>query len=153
MVRISVILPIIIVRWKVLNLKMTTEFLNWNSEKQEKEETLRNVWFQDELCPVYVMDTKSDGVENLQEVNRIASTLGDQGEEADIEEGAVSEDEEYDMPPTPDTVPMANSTAIEESCDQIDGQPGNSEQSNGNLAANEPVKRRRTTEEVASFNT
>ncbi|XP_043596428.1 uncharacterized protein LOC122573733 isoform X2 [Bombus pyrosoma] len=110
-------------------------------------------YFEDELCPVYVMDTKSDGVENLQEVNRIASTLGDQGEEADIEEGAVSEDEEYDMPPTPDTVPMTNSTAIEESCDQIDGQPGNSEQSNGNLAANEPVKRRRTTEEVASFNT
>lgn len=99
------------------------------------------------------MDGKSEGVENPREANRIANTLGDQGEEGDIEEDALSEDEEDDMPPTPDTVPMTNSTAIVESCDQIDGQPGNVEQSNGNLPANEPVKRRRTTEEVASFNT
>ncbi|XP_017795060.1 PREDICTED: uncharacterized protein LOC108576557 [Habropoda laboriosa] len=116
-------------------------------------------YFEDELCQLCVMDTKSEGVENPQEINRIASTLGDQGEEGDIEEDALSEEEEEeeeevdDMPPTPDTVPMTNSTAIVESCDQIDGQPGNVEQPNGNLAANEPVKRRRTTEEVASFNT
>ncbi|XP_017752927.1 PREDICTED: uncharacterized protein LOC108545687 isoform X2 [Eufriesea mexicana] len=110
-------------------------------------------YFEDELCPLYVMDGKSEGTENPREANRIANTLGDQGEEGDIEEGALSEDEEDDMPPTPDTVPMTNSTAIVESCDQIDGQPGNVEQSNGNLAANEPAKRRRTTEEVASFNT
>lgn len=103
------------------------------------------------------MDAKSEGAENREEtVNRIASSLGDQGEEGDIEEDAVSEeDEEDEMPPTPDTVPMTNSTTIEENCDQIDGQPaGNVEQSNSNnLIANEPVKRRRTTEEVASFNT
>ncbi|XP_076686517.1 uncharacterized protein LOC143378583 isoform X2 [Andrena cerasifolii] len=111
-------------------------------------------YFEDELCQLCVMDAKSEGAENLHEtVNRIASALGDQGEEGDIEEGAVSEYEEDDMPPTPDTVPMTNSTAIEESCDQIDGQPGNVGQSNGDLAANEPVKRRRTTEEAASFNT
>ncbi|CAL7951605.1 unnamed protein product [Xylocopa violacea] len=110
-------------------------------------------YFEDELCQLCVMATKPEGVESPEEVNRIAITFGDQGEEGDIEEGAASEDEEYDMPPTPDTVPMTNSTAIVESCDQIDGQPGNVEQSNGNLAANEPVKRRRTTEEVASFNT
>nr|XP_034191004.1 uncharacterized protein LOC117609149 isoform X2 [Osmia lignaria] len=114
-------------------------------------------YFEDELCQLCVMDAKSEGAENPQEtVNRIASSLGDQGEEGDIEEDAVSEeDEEDEMPPTPDTVPMTNSTAIEENCDQIDGQPaGNVEQSNSNnLIANEPVKRRRTTEEVASFNT
>ncbi|XP_046146020.1 uncharacterized protein LOC114875631 isoform X2 [Osmia bicornis bicornis] len=114
-------------------------------------------YFEDELCQLCVMDAKSEGTENPQEtVNRIASSLGDQGEEGDIEEDAVSEeDEEDEMPPTPDTVPMTNSTAIEENCDQIDGQPaGNVEQSNSNnLIANEPVKRRRTTEEVASFNT
>lgn len=108
---------------------------------------------QDELSQFCVMDTKSEGAENSREIKRIASVLGDQGEEGDIEEGAVSEDEEDEMPPTPDTVPMTNSTAIEESCDQIDGPPGNVEQSNDDLAANEPVKRRRTTEEVASFNT
>lgn len=96
------------------------------------------------------MDTKSEEVEISQEVNQTVCTLGEEG---DIEESAVSEDEEDDMPPIPDTVPMTNSTAIAESCDQIDGQPGNVEQSNGSLAANEPVKRRRTTEEVASFNT
>ncbi|XP_076754318.1 uncharacterized protein LOC143425435 isoform X2 [Xylocopa sonorina] len=110
-------------------------------------------YFEDELCQLCVMATKPEGVESPEEINRLAITFGDQGEEGDIEEGAVSEDEEYDMPPTPDTVPMTNSTAIVESCDQIDGQPGNVEQSNGNLAANEPVKRRRTAEEVASFNT
>ncbi|XP_076163284.1 uncharacterized protein LOC143144593 isoform X2 [Ptiloglossa arizonensis] len=113
-------------------------------------------YFEDELCQLCVMDTKSEGAEESQDntVNRIASILGDQGEEGDIEEDAVSDDEEDDMPPTPDTVPMTNSTSIEEeSCDQIDGQPGSVEQSNSNLATNEPVKRRRTTEEVASFNT
>ncbi|XP_053994423.1 klarsicht protein isoform X3 [Hylaeus volcanicus] len=108
-------------------------------------------YFEDELCQLCVMDTKPEGVE---ETNRIATILGDQGEEGDVEEDAVSEDEEDDMPPTPDTVPMTNSTVIEEeSCDQIDGQPENVEQSNSNLATDEPVKRRRTTEEVASFNT
>ena len=96
------------------------------------------------------MDAQSEGVA-IDEINRIASTLGDQGEEADIEEGTLSEDEENDMPPIPDTVPITNSTAIAES-DQIDGQTGNVDQSNGNLAANEPLKRRRTTEQVPSFN-
>ncbi|XP_076388937.1 uncharacterized protein LOC100880783 isoform X2 [Megachile rotundata] len=114
-------------------------------------------YFEDELCQLCVMEAKSEGAENPRErINRIASSLGDQGEEGDIEEDAVSEeDEEDEMPPTPDTVPMTNSTAIEENCDQIDGQPaGNVEQSNSNnLIANEPVKRRRATEEVASFNT
>ena len=105
---------------------------------------------QDELCPLCVMDAQSEGVA-IDEINRIASTLGDQGEEADIEEGTLSEDEENDMPPIPDTVPITNSTAIAES-DQIDGQTGNVDQSNGNLAANEPLKRRRTTEQVPSFN-
>ena len=90
------------------------------------------------------MDIKSgEGVENPQEINRISCASVDQAEEGDIEEDAVTEDEEYDMPPIPDTVPLTNSTAIVESV----------EQPNGNLAANEPVKRRRTTEEVASFNT
>ncbi|XP_061939054.1 uncharacterized protein LOC107998930 isoform X11 [Apis cerana] len=111
-------------------------------------------YFEDELCQLCVMDIKSgEGVENPQEINRISCASVDQAEEGDIEEDAVTEDEEYDMPPIPDTVPLTNSTAIVESCDQIDGQSGNVEQPNGNLAANEPVKRRRTTEEVASFNT
>lgn len=96
------------------------------------------------------MDAQSEGVA-IHEISRIASTSGDQGEEADIEEGTLSEDEENDMPPIPDTVPMSNSTAIAES-DQIDGQHGNVDQSNSNLAANELLKRRRTTEEVACFN-
>lgn len=114
-----------------------------------------NGWrLQDELCQLCVMDIKSgEGVENPQEINRISCASVDQAEEGDIEEDAVTEDEEYDMPPIPDTVPLTNSTAIVESCDQIDGQSENVEQPNGNLAANEPVKRRRTTEEVASFNT
>ncbi|XP_043249551.1 uncharacterized protein LOC122395770 isoform X2 [Colletes gigas] len=112
-------------------------------------------YFEDELCQLCVMDATSAGVEDTHEtVNRIASISGDQGEEGDIEENAISDYEEDEMPPTPDTVPLTNSTAIEEeSCDQIDGQPGNVEQSNSNIATNEPVKRRRTTEEVASFNT
>ncbi|XP_076222312.1 klarsicht protein isoform X2 [Nomia melanderi] len=112
-------------------------------------------YFEDELCQLCVMDTRSDEVENYQGTvaERIQTTLGDQGEEGDIEEDAVSEDEEDDMPPTPDTVPVTNSTAIEESCDQIDGRPRIAEQSNDNLASDEPVKRRRKTEEVASFST
>ncbi|KZC05323.1 hypothetical protein WN55_05843 [Dufourea novaeangliae] len=112
-------------------------------------------YFEDELCQLCVMDAKSDGAENCEETDRIASTLGDQGEEGDIEEDAVTEDEEDDMPPTPETVPVTNSTGIEESCDQIDGRPGNVVgQTNGSLAKKETAKRRRTTEEAAaSFNT
>lgn len=99
------------------------------------------------------MDTRSEEAENYQGTvaERIESASGDQGEEGDIEEDAASGDEEDDMPPTPDTVPVTNSTAIEESCDQIDGRPRIAEQSDGNLASDEPVKRRRKTEEVASF--
>ena len=97
------------------------------------------------------MDAQSEGLA-IHEISRIASTSGNErGDEADIEEGTLSEDEENDMPPIPDTVPMSNSTAIAES-DQIDGQHGNVDQSNSNLTANEPLKRRRTTEEVACFN-
>ncbi|XP_076233971.1 uncharacterized protein LOC143178913 isoform X2 [Calliopsis andreniformis] len=134
-------------RWHLLFLRA----LEWQCHIETLVSRISN---KDELCQLCVMDAKSEVSENPQEtINRIASALGDQGEEGDIEEDAVSEDEEDEMPPTPDTVPMTNSTAIEESCDQIDGQPGNVGQSNGDLAANEPVKRRRTTEEAASFNT
>ncbi|XP_076378374.1 uncharacterized protein LOC117222485 isoform X3 [Megalopta genalis] len=111
-------------------------------------------YFEDELCQLCAIDPRSDDAENYRgSIERYASNLGDQGEEGDIEEDAISEDEEDVMPPTPDTVPMTNSTAIEDSCDQIDGNPGSVEQSNGSLADNEPVKRRRKTEEIASFNT
>ncbi|XP_043529539.1 uncharacterized protein LOC122539032, partial [Frieseomelitta varia] len=96
------------------------------------------------------MDAQSEGVA-IHEISRIASTSCNQREDADIEKSALSEDEENDMPPIPDTVPMSNTTAIAES-DQIDGQHGNVDQSNSNLTANEPLKRRRTTEEIASFN-
>ncbi|XP_078050776.1 klarsicht protein-like [Augochlora pura] len=112
-------------------------------------------YFEDELCQLCAIDSRSDDVDNYRgPIEQLSSSLGDQGEEGDIEEDAVSEDEEEDdMPPTPDTVPMTNSTAIEDSCDRIDGNPRSVEQSNGSLAGNEPVKRRRKTEEIASFNT
>ncbi|KAG7190845.1 hypothetical protein KM043_006911 [Ampulex compressa] len=115
-------------------------------------------YFEDELCQLCVMDAKPEELEISEELaGRITSDLGDRGEEADIEEGGTNEEERNDMPPTPDTVPMTTSTAIEGTCDQIDGMPNAQSQpaaqSNSTFVANETPKRRHTAEEVASFST
>lgn len=113
---------------------------------------------QDELRELCVMDTRSDELEKREAANLVASILEDRGEEGDVEESGVSDNEQHDMPPTPDTVPITTSTAMQETCDEIDAastvQIENTAKSNNSLrATSEFAKRRGTTEEVASFNT
>lgn len=100
------------------------------------------------------MDTRSETVK------REASSfiLGDRGEEGDIEESGVSDNEQHDMPPTPDTVPITTSTAaMRGTCDEIDAastvQIENTVESNNDLRTSELVKCCGTADESASFNT
>lgn len=115
---------------------------------------------QDELRELCVMDARSDELGKREATSLVASVLEDRGEEGDVEESGVSDNEQHDMPPTPDTVPITTSTAaaMQESCDEIDAadavQIDSAEKSNNSLRTSEFTKRRGTTEdEVASFNT
>lgn len=103
------------------------------------------------------MDARSDEPVKREVASSITSILGDRGEEGDVEESGVSDNEQHDMPPTPDTVPITTSTAaMQETCDEIDAagtvQIESTEKSNNDLRMSELVKRG-TTEEAASFNT
>ena len=110
---------------------------------------------QDELCQLYVMDARSDEPEK-REVISITSTAGDRGEEGDVKESGASDNEQHNMPPTPDTVPITTTAAMQETCDEIDAantvQIESTEKTNNGLRTNELVKRG-ATDEVASFNT
>jgi len=113
---------------------------------------------QDELCQLCVMDARSDEPAKREATSSITSIAGDRGEEGDIEESGVSDNEQHDMPPTPDTVPITTSTAaMQETCDEIDAastvQIESTEKSNTGLRTNEFVKRCDATDEAASFNT
>ncbi|XP_020287461.1 uncharacterized protein LOC109856518 isoform X2 [Pseudomyrmex gracilis] len=115
-------------------------------------------YFEDELCQFCVMDTKSHESAKREPIRSCTSDLGDRGEEGDVEESGVSDNEQNDMPPTPDTVPITTSTAaMQETCDEIDAagtvQIESTEKSNNSLRTSEFVKRCGTTEEAASFNT
>ncbi|EZA57073.1 uncharacterized protein LOC105277721 [Ooceraea biroi] len=114
-------------------------------------------YFEDELCQLCVMDTRSETVKR-EASNSVTSILGDRGEEGDVEESGVSDNERHDMPPTPDTVPITTSTAaMRGTCDEIDAvgtvQIENAEESSNDLRTSELVKRCGTTDETASFNT
>lgn len=103
------------------------------------------------------MDARSDEPVKRVAASSITPILGDRGEEGDIEESGVSDNEQHDMPPTPDTVPITTSTAaMQETCDEIDAagtvQIESPEKSNSDPRMSELVKRG-TTEEAASFNT
>lgn len=113
---------------------------------------------QDELCQLCVMDARSDEAAKREATSSITSIAGDRGEEGDVEESGASDNEQHDMPPTPDTVPITTSTAaMQETCDEIDAastvQIESTEKSNNGLRTNELVKRCGATDEAASFNT
>lgn len=110
---------------------------------------------QDELCQLYVMDARSDEPAKREATSTITSIVRDRGEEGDVEESGASE--QYDMPPTPDTVPITTSTAaMQGTRDEIDAastvQIESTEKSNNGLRTSELVKRG-ATDEAASFNT
>lgn len=114
---------------------------------------------QDELCQLCVMDAKSDEPakrEATTSTSSITSIARDRGEEGDVEESGASDNEQHDMPPTPDTVPITTTTAMQETCDEIDAastvQIESTEKSNNGLRTSELVKRG-ATDEAASFNT
>lgn len=112
---------------------------------------------QDELCQLYVMDARSDEPAKREATSTIVSIVRDRGEEGDVEESGASDSEQYDMPPTPDTVPITTSTAaMQQTCDEIDAastvQIESTEKSNNGLRTSELVKRG-ATDEAASFNT
>lgn len=119
---------------------------------------------QDELCQFCVMDTQSPYESAKREAanGSCASVSGDRGEEGDVEENGASDNEQTDMPPTPDTVPITTSTAaaMQETCDEIDAadtvqiESQNTEKSSDGLRTCEFVKNCcGSTEEAASFNT
>ncbi|EFN81645.1 hypothetical protein EAI_05435 [Harpegnathos saltator] len=114
-------------------------------------------YFEDELRELCVMDTRSDELEKREATSLVASILEDHGEEGDVEESGVSDNEQHNMPPLPDTVPITTSTAMQETCDEIDAagavQIESAERSSNGLRTSEFTKRRGTTDEVASFNT
>ena len=107
------------------------------------------------------MDTDAEEVNNteLKIADRVSVELGDQGEEGDIEESGLSEEEDIkdEMAPTPDPVPVTTTTSIDVSCDEIDAgrnvQAETTGLSNGSLSPVEIPKRRKALEEAASFNT
>lgn len=103
------------------------------------------------------MDARSAVLKKREATDFIASILEDRGEEGDVEESGVSDNEQHDMPPTPDTVPITTSSAMQETRDEIDAagavQIQNTEKSNNSLQTNEFTKRRGTMDEIASFNT
>lgn len=117
---------------------------------------------QDELRELCVMDARSDDAPKKRESTDlvVVSVPEDGGEEGDIEESGVSDnDERRDMPPTPDTVPITTSSAMQETRNEIDAAAAGAAQiesteitSNG-LRTSEFAKRRGTADEVASFNT
>jgi hypothetical protein len=101
------------------------------------------------------MDTRS---EKREASSSITSIPGDRGEEGDVEESGVSDNEQHDMPPTPDTMPITTSTAaMRGTCDEIDAagtvQIENAEETNTGLRTSERVRRCGTADETASFNT
>lgn len=111
---------------------------------------------QDELCQLCVMDARSDEPVKREATSSITSIAGDRREEGDEESGA-SDNEQHEMPPTPDTVPITTSTAaMQETCDEIDAastvQIESTEKSNNDLRTSELVKRG-ATDQAASFNT
>lgn len=114
---------------------------------------------QDELCQLCVMDARSGEPAKREATSTIASTVRDRGEEGDVEESGASDCERYDMPPTPDTVPITTSTAaaMQETRDEIDAattvQIESTEKSNNGLRTSELAKRGATEDEAASFNT
>lgn len=77
---------------------------------------------QDELCQLCVMDAKPDEPAKREATtsSSITSIARDRGEEGDVEESGASDNEQHDMPPTPDTVPITTTTAMQETCDEID---------------------------------
>lgn len=112
---------------------------------------------QDELCQLCVMDARSDEPAKREATSSITSIARDRGEEGDVEESGASDNEQHDMPPTPDTVPITTSTAaMQETCDEIDAastvQIESAEKSNNGLRTSELVKRG-ATDEAAPFNT
>lgn len=112
---------------------------------------------QDELCQLYVMDARSDEPAKREATSSITFIARDRGEEGDVEESGASDNEQYDMPPTPDTMPITTSTAaMQETCDEIDAastvQLESTEKSNNGLRTSELVKRG-ATDEAASFST
>lgn len=108
------------------------------------------------MCQLCVMDARSDEPAKREATSSITSTVGNRGEEGDVEDNGVSVN---DMPPTPDTVPITTSTAaMQETCDEIDAagtvQIESTEKSNNGLRTKtELVKRCGATEVAASFNT
>lgn len=103
------------------------------------------------------MDSRSDEPAKREIISSITSTAGNvyRGEEGDVEDNGLSIN---DMPPTPDTVPITTSTAMQETCDEIDAggtvQIESTEKSNNGLRTKtELVKRCGATEVAASFNT
>lgn len=113
---------------------------------------------QDGLCQLYVMDTRSHELEKREITSLNTCILGDRGEEGDVEESGISDNEQHDMPPTPDTIPITTSTAMQETCDEIDAtadtmEIDSIETSNNNFRTSDFVKCRGMMEEAASFNT
>lgn len=113
---------------------------------------------QDELCQLCVMDARSDEPAKREATSSITSIAGNRGEEGEVEESGASDNEQHEMPPTPDTVPITTSTAaaMQKTCDEIDAastvQIESTEKSNNDLRTSELVKRG-ATDEAASFNT
>ena len=105
------------------------------------------------------MDTSPEDLNNteLQIADRISVGLGDQGEEGDIEEDSLSEEEELkdEMAPTPDPVPATTTTSIDIPIDEIDAGRIVQAEATGfsNGSAFDTPRRRKTFEEAASFNT
>ncbi|XP_018363219.1 PREDICTED: uncharacterized protein LOC108761288 [Trachymyrmex cornetzi] len=123
----------------------------------ENQSISEGSYFEDELCQLYVMDARSDEPEKREATISITSIASDRGEEGDVEESKASDNEQQDMPPTPDTVPITTSTvAMQETCDEIDAantvRIESTEKTNNGLRTNELVKRG-ATDEAASFNT
>lgn len=113
---------------------------------------------QDELCQLCVMDARSGEPAKREATSSITFIAGDRGEEGDAEESGASDNEQYDMPPTPDTVPITTSTAaMQETRDEIDAastvQIESTEKTKNGLRTNKLVKRCGITDEAASFST
>lgn len=114
---------------------------------------------QDELCQLCVMDTRSETAKR-EASTCITPILGDRGEEGDVEESGLSDNEQRDMPPTPYTVSITTSTAaMRGTCDEIDAaatvqiENNTEESSNNSPRTSELTKHCGTPDETASFNT
>ncbi|XP_011166207.2 uncharacterized protein LOC105200379 [Solenopsis invicta] len=124
----------------------------------ENQSISEGSYFEDELCQLCVMDARSDEPAKREATSSITSIAGNRGEEGEVEESGASDNEQHEMPPTPDTVPITTSTAaaMQKTCDEIDAastvQIESTEKSNNDLRTSELVKRG-ATDEAASFNT